>query len=259
MSPVAEEGGRGRAITFVAANYATTWFACLILRPKSAAGAAWPAWVFIFVTVWSPTLLALLISLILDGVPGVRNLFSRLFRRLSPNKLWYVMALLLPAAVVFLAILVARQHRQSAPFIPPAALPVIVALQLCTGATGEELGWRGFLLPQLQTKLGLSTSAIVMGILWGLWHLPSFFFPGMPQTLIPPLAFLLAVFGLAIFLALLFNETNGHVLSTMLAHFSFNLSLAVGGARFSATLWWSLALLLLAVAIWSAVKLSALK
>jgi membrane protease YdiL (CAAX protease family) len=47
----------------------------------------------------------------------------------------------------------------------------------------------------------------------------------MPRT-----AFLLMVAAFGIFLALLFNRTRGHVVSTMLAHFSFNMGVAVGGA-----------------------------
>jgi hypothetical protein len=54
-------------------------------------------------------------------------------------------------------------------------------------------------------------------------------------------AFLLMVAAFGIFLALLFNRTNGHVLSTMMAHFSFNMSLAAGGAILGSVLVWALA------------------
>jgi membrane protease YdiL (CAAX protease family) len=246
----------GSVVAFISATYAITWSACLLLRQAMAAGQLWAFWTFLFVTVWSPTLVAIATSLSFEGTRGVRNLLRLLFRPLSRSRSWYFIAVGLPPAGVAIAVAVARQLHSSSQFYPLAALPFTIGLQLTTGAIGEELGWRGFLLSQLQTKLSQRTSAILMGTLWALWHLPSFFFPGMPQQQMPPAAFLLMVAAFAIFLALLFVRTNGHLLSTMLAHFSLNLSLAVGGARIGAVFLWSLASIFSVVAIWSGAKLS---
>ena len=43
---------------------------------------------------------------------------------------------------------------------------------------GEELGWRGFLLPRLAARQGPLRASLVVGLLWGLWHLPAFWLPG---------------------------------------------------------------------------------
>lgn len=246
----------GPIVSFVAATYATTWLACLLLRSAVAAGHLWAFFTFLFVTVWSPTPIAVAVSLLFDGTRGVRKLLGLLFRRLSENESWYVIGVVLPIASVVLAIVMARRLHSTAPFIPLAALPLTVALQMFTGAMGEELGWRGFLLSQLQRRFSQRTAAILMGTIWALWHLPSFFFPGMPQQQMPPAAFLLMVAAFGVFLALLFNCTSGHIVSTMLAHFSFNLSLAVGGANFGAAFLWSLASIFSIIAIWSIAKLS---
>lgn len=66
---------------------------------------------------------------------------------------------------------------------------------------------------------------------------------------------MVAAFG--IFLALLFNRTRGHVVSTMLAHFSFNMSIAVGGAILGSVFSWTLAFIFSIVAIIGLTKLSA--
>jgi hypothetical protein len=126
-----------------------------------------------------------------------------------------------------------------------------------TDAMSEELGWRGFLLSHLERRLSPRAAALVMAITWALWHLPVFFFAGIPQQHMPPIAFLLMVAAFGIFLALLFNRTRGHLVSTMLAHFSFNMSLAVGGAILGSVFIWTLAFIFSIVAIFGLAKLSA--
>jgi len=43
-------------------------------------------------------------------------------------------------------------------------------------ALGEEIGWRGFLAPQLAARFGFKTGALLTGIVWTVWHLPLVFF-----------------------------------------------------------------------------------
>lgn len=228
-------------LAFILLANVVTWAACFLFRSSMAEGHLWALFAFLFVTVWSPTVIAVILSLIFQGAPGARRLLGLLFRRLSEHTSWYLIAILVPIASVALAVTASRHFHEGAPFIQRAALPVTVMLQLFTGAMGEELGWRGFLLPHLQSKFNPRAAAITMGITWALWHLPSFYFPGMAQQHMPMAAFLLMVAAFGIFLALLFNRTNGHVLSTMMAHVSFNMSLAAGGAILGSVLIWALA------------------
>jgi len=240
----------GQVVAFLAATYAITWTACLQLRGAAATGDVRAMWTFILITVWSPTVVALTIKAIVGGSPAVRVLLHRLFRRLAHSN-GYLLALVVPASLVLLAVLFGRALHEEAPFLPLAALLPVLGIQLATGAVGEELGWRGLLLPGLQSRFSLRVSAVVMGVLWSLWHLPAFFFPYMPQQKVSAAAFLIAVAAFGTFLALVYEKTNGHVLATMVAHFSLNAALALGGARFGSTLWWFLATGFVLIAIWS--------
>jgi len=222
----------------------------LLLRSEIATGHLWALFTFLFVTVWSPTVIALILSYAFAGKVGVRELLG-LLTRFTKNRSWYLVAVLVPAASVALAILSARHLHNGAPFIATAALPFTVALQFFTGAMGEELGWRGFLLLQLESGFRPRAAAVLMGIFWALWHIPSFYLPGLPQQHMPPAAFLLMVAGFGVFLALLLNRTKGSLVSTMLAHFSLNMCLAIGGATPRSTFIWALSAILLIVAIWS--------
>jgi uncharacterized protein len=247
----------GTILAFIVLVNAVTWLACLGLRSTFAAGHLWALFTFVFVTVWSPTVIALALSFSLEGTLGVRNLLGLLFRRFSERNWWYLIGILVPVAAVASAIIVARHLHSGAAFLPLAALPLTLGLQVFTGAMGEELGWRGFLLSHLERRLSPRVAALVMAITWALWHLPAFFFPGMPQQHMPPIAFLLMVAAFGIFLALLFNRTRGHLVSTMLAHFSFNMSLALGGAILGSVFIWTLALIFSIVAVFALAKLSA--
>ena len=186
-------------LAFIVLANAVTWLACLLLHSTFAAGHLWALFTFVFVTVWSPTVIALALSFSFEGTSGVRKLLGLLFRGFSKNNLWYLIGIAVPVAAVASAIIIARHLHFGAAFLPLAALPLTLGLQVFTGAMGEELGWRGFLLAHLELRLSPRAAALVMAITWALWHLPAFFFPGMPQQHLPPIAFLLmvAAFGIS--------------------------------------------------------------
>ena len=41
------------------------------------------------------------------------------------------------------------------------------------GALGEEIGWRGYMIPKLEELFGLKKAIIIGGIIWGIWHFPA--------------------------------------------------------------------------------------
>jgi membrane protease YdiL (CAAX protease family) len=91
----------------------------------------------------------------------------------------------------------------------------------------EEPGWRGFALPRLQSQLGPLRGTLLLGSLWGAWHLPQYFVPDWaeqngglhPSSLI---VYLLIVMAIATIMTWVFNHTQGSLLLAMLAHASVN-------------------------------------
>ena len=228
------------ALVFLATVNAVPYALYLLVRDQAAQGQAWALFAWLLPTVWAPTVVALLLTWWADGRAGVRQAL-RCLRCQRGARRWLVIAVAVPAVATATAVGVARTAGEGAPFIPLIALPFIVAMQCLAGAVGEELGWRGFLLPRLRTQIGRLPAVWLAAGFWSLWHVPSFFFPGMPQQLVPPLLFLLPVAFTGVFLGLVFTKSGDSVLVAMAAHLSVNITMAIRGAEGgSHTFWWTL-------------------
>lgn len=73
----------------------------------------------------------------------------------------------------------------------------------------EEPGWRGFALPRLQQRFTPVKATLVLGLIWGVWHIPLY----GPVGFVVPLV-------LAFFYTWVFNRT-GSTLMAILLHASF--------------------------------------
>ncbi|HSP61387.1 MAG TPA: CPBP family intramembrane glutamic endopeptidase, partial [Pyrinomonadaceae bacterium] len=87
---------------------------------------------------------------------------------------------------------------------------------------GEEIGWRGYALPRLSARLGLSSASIALGVIWACWHLPFFFISGTDKSGQSFPVYLLGVTALSVAMAWLYWRTNGSLLLTMLMHAAVN-------------------------------------
>lgn len=178
-----------------------------------------------YVGVYGPSLAALALSAVLDGFQGIVGLLSKyLIWRCHP--IWYVVALLTPTFMRVGAALVSLARDGGTLQIDTthcaAALPIALA-SLFGGPLGEELGWRGFALPRLRVRLGLLPSSILMGIVWGIWHLPAFVWT-IP-SITPPISitlFTLGVLANSVLLTWIVDCTGGSLLLAVLYHTSLN-------------------------------------
>lgn len=244
------------AAVFVVLLFGTTWSWSYVARPLFVSGDIGHFLAGLLPVVWAPTILAVIIILWTSGATELRREFKERLSYRSGSWRWLALAGSVPIVVAAVAMLSARAAGDGAPFVSSSALLPTIGLQVITGATGEELGWRGYLLPRLGARLGAALTAAVMSTLWALWHLPAFFAPGMPHQLIPMAPFLLLVAFFGAFLALLFNESGASVLPPMLAHLSLNVTVAVGGVNISsAVFWWTMVALYGLVAVISIARL----
>jgi len=138
---------------------------------------------------------------------------------------WYLVTLIGVPVLLFLSYVVVPGALADfvAPdwsFIPSYLGTFAFSLFLAGGPLLEEGGWHGFALPRLQRLRGPLVGTLILGALWGLWHLPAYFGPlsltGPDATfLITGITFveyLISVIGFSVVITWVFNNTGGSVL-----------------------------------------------
>ncbi len=86
-------------------------------------------------------------------------------------------------------------------------------------SNGEEIGWRGYALPRLQANYNALISTLILGVVWGLWHLPKFL---SHFDLVAFAWFMLHTLAFAIILTWLYNNTRGSLLLVSICHAAIN-------------------------------------
>ncbi len=110
----------------------------------------------------------------------------------------------------------------------PVALAAFVTSLLSN--PWEEVGWRGFALPHLQKRHTALVATLIVGALWGLWHLPLFFWKGNPMSQHPFGPWFISAAAAAFIYTWLYNSTEGSLLPAALFHVALNtFGVVVGG------------------------------
>jgi uncharacterized protein len=140
---------------------------------------------------------------------------------------WYAVAFLLIPSCMFAGVLLNAASTQTAIdfstvmahniFGPSANLVVFIIpffiLDLLTN--GEEMGRRGYVLPRLQVKYTALVSSLIVGVIWGIWHIPLFLGHWISTIF---LFFMLEIPAEAILLTWVYNNTKGSLLLVSLMH-----------------------------------------
>src|SRR5215207_2615676 len=177
-----------------------------------------------------PSLLAIALTAILYGRGALRKLLRRLLTwRVEPR--WYLVVLLGPVAltggmVTLNTFVGGSALRFDVSLLIPAG--ITLAFSIFPGsALGEEIGWRGYALPRLQAGRSALSASLIIGVLWGVWHLPLWLTgqPGRTPTLYA--GFVLSAIALSVILTWVYNSTGGSLLMVVLLHATANLPVSL--------------------------------
>jgi hypothetical protein len=160
-----------------------------------------------------------------SGRTGTKALWKRGWD-FSFDKKWLWVILLIPLVTSGLTILAmdlfgSPIQWDQAPLPLSFAVPIFFIIFL-TQALPEEYGWRGFALDRLQLRWNALTASLILGFLWGLWHLPLHFMVGTTQEVIPIYQFVLKQMLGAIFFTWIYNNSNRNVFLAILMHAIWN-------------------------------------
>jgi len=172
-----------------------------------------------FLAVWAPAIAAFIVVLYRTGASGLGRFLSRSLRwRCSPP--WYAF-LIVGIPVVFIAGAAMRGTLLTDGFPFAATSSALIALGLAAiKGPMEEFGWRGLALPLLQRKLAPLWAGLVLGVIWGLWHLPAFMLSGTQQSQWAVAPFFVGCIALSVIVTPLFNNSRGSILLTAFFHFT---------------------------------------
>jgi CAAX protease family protein len=227
---------RHPVLSFYALAFAISWGGILIVVGGPGGYPGTPeqvARLFLLVMLaWfaGPSVASLLVTGLVDGRAGLRELLSRLLKwRVGAR--WYALALLTaPLVYVALSFALSLTSREFLPNIlttsdKAALLLMGLAYGLIGGGFCEELGWTGFAVPRLRQRYGVLTTGLIVGALWGAYHFSVIYWSSSPSGALPLAILLAQLFAwMPAFRVLMVwvYERTGSLLVAMLMHASLS-------------------------------------
>lgn len=191
------------------------------------------------IAAFGPSIAGLIMYYVESKSLGLRVVIRSL-TNINVSVKWYLFALFFE--LVSFVIIVVSAHisgYRSTPFIADVTLKSIImfsantiTLTILTGL-GEEIGWRGFLLPKLQSRLPVIRAAVILALINSLWHLRtdllSLLMQGEYQAFVsgylPDMMLRIMISIPVVFIIVfLFNLTRGSLFIMILFHGSSNAS-----------------------------------
>ncbi len=172
---------------------------------------------------FGPTLAAILLWIF----PGKRTELRDAFKRLLPHRaklIWYIVVLLLPAGMLLPGLFVYALLGGNIEGFSILGLLLMFVPAIFISGLGEEMGWRGYALTKLQLTNNPLISSLIIGVFWGLWHIPIIYWMSSQTGLLFLVEFglyvLLLTAGSVIF-TWVYNATDKSLWMVVLMHAAF--------------------------------------
>ncbi len=214
-----------RLVGFMVLAFAWSW-GCWLLSSVLKAQFSVLASVLFLLGSFGPSLAAVVLVWQQSGRAGLQAWLSYCLQW-RVGWVWVAVALFLPLAVVTLAAAIHVALGGTIPTSPAHGHALLAAVNfvlilLLGGPLGEEFGWRGYALPILQKRYGWRISSLVLGIVWGAWHLPLFYIADTSQQHVPIILFMVSTVSMSVLFAWLVNRTGGSLILAILFHTAIN-------------------------------------
>lgn len=168
--------------------------------------------------------IACLFALHTGGRPAVKQLLARSFdfKRIG-SIVWWVPAVLLMPGVLMAsyAIMLMADLPMPQPEVPWSLAPVLFVL-FFVAAVGEELAWTAIVLDPLQSRVGALSAALIIGVVWALWHVVPFAQVHPSATWV--LGQCLFTVAFRVILVWLYNHAGRSVFAVIVCHAMYNVA-----------------------------------
>jgi uncharacterized protein len=218
-------------VIFILLTYLLSWglMGLFIAQHRGWISAPIPFEPFLILGSWFPNIAAfLVIAFVLKQKGGIRQLL-RGWLKFKVPAFWYLVAItpvVFAVLSMFIYKLLYGVNPVSEIVFDPLSMLALLIISTVTGATGEELGWRGFALPRLQMRMSALNASLVLGVIWTLWHLP-LWFAGLGYEKIPFAAYAIMVMSYTVLITWACNNTRGSMVIVTLFHLMMNVAMNI--------------------------------
>ena len=200
------------------------WWAVLIVGKFEAFSGAWSLAYVMGLS--GPSVAAVIVTSLESGSFGLRWLVWPLTHwKVTPKA--YLAALIVPPIIAFLAGLgCAPLFSSNETTVALSGIPLLFLKMLVRGGPlNEEVGWRGYLLPSLLSRMSPLAASLLIWPIWGLWHLPLWVIPGVQHDAWPIGFFMLLMLPFSFAFTAVYRAARGSLLPPILLHTVVNVTM----------------------------------
>lgn len=218
--------------SYISITYLVSWLCWIPIISKINSDVfSSPAWTIFLLLLggYSPSISAIAVTYLMGGKHASRELLQKLKIMKVASK-WYAVSLLAAPLILAISTLLYSAQGGELGWMNKNVfffLPVFYLVASLFGPIGEELGWRGYLLPRIANK-GFLHSSLIVGVIWTFWHAPLYWaaegtsISGEPVTYFSVLKYLLFVSGTSLLYTYIYHRTRGNIFIAILIHAASN-------------------------------------
>ncbi len=166
----------------------------------------------------SPALAVVFISLILKDKTSINDIKNHFHINKIVVK-WTIPAIAIPGICIVVSSFIMTYYKiDYVSWKGDLLFYILNFVAMLIGSVAEEIGWRGFLLPNLQKRYTPFISSIIVGILWGVWHLN--FTGGIGGFVL----YTVTIIEMSILMTWVYNKSNGSILLMSVWHLIISLT-----------------------------------
>jgi uncharacterized protein len=165
----------------------------------------------------SPGLWAIIFTIIIYGFSGLRDLFKPVFYwKVKP--IYYLLIFLGTFCLFAVVSIISANPLHIPSAISLWKMPIIIFIAIILSTFYEEIGWRGFALPQLIKKVNGLYASLILGGVWVAWHIPLIYSRDPTISLNALTAYSIYLISMTFIFNWFYFKTNGSILIVGMLH-----------------------------------------